>query len=310
MLRSPDADHIKPSDFTPWLNELLEYHPALDFLKSTPEFQTAYVETVIARIFYRVNKQRNDRLSLAEVLLAPCLMEAMTEVDEETDINEVRTFFSYEHFYVIYCKFWELDQNRDRFLEKADLLRYNNYALTNTIVDRIFQVHCTRNQMSYEQFVYFILSEEDKNTPEALKYWFYVFDVDGDGVLSPSELELLYREQGNRLVSIPHERVEFRDLLCQMHDMIEPRVPSHFTLADLKRCRMGGNLFSVISNINKFLYFEQADPLIGYDDRLAQGITDWDRFADAEYGRLAVDDDEVDRLEPIGNLTNRFGELS
>ena len=30
-------------------------------------------------------------------------------VDEEADINLVNDYFSYEHFYVLYCKFWELD---------------------------------------------------------------------------------------------------------------------------------------------------------------------------------------------------------
>jgi hypothetical protein len=30
-------------------------------------------------------------------------------VDLEDDINAVTAYFSYEHFYVLYCKFWELD---------------------------------------------------------------------------------------------------------------------------------------------------------------------------------------------------------
>ena len=33
----------------------------------------------------------------------------MTLLDEEDDINKINDYFSYEHFYVIYCKFWELD---------------------------------------------------------------------------------------------------------------------------------------------------------------------------------------------------------
>ena len=33
----------------------------------------------------------------------------MLLVDVEEDINKVLKYFSYEHFYVIYCKFWELD---------------------------------------------------------------------------------------------------------------------------------------------------------------------------------------------------------
>lgn len=47
-------------------------------------------------------------------------------------------YFSYEHFYVIYCKFWELDSDHDFLIDKEDLLRYGNHALTYRIVDRIF----------------------------------------------------------------------------------------------------------------------------------------------------------------------------
>lgn len=45
---------------------------------------------------------------------------------------------SYEHFYVVYCKFWELDSDHDFSLDKNDLARYNNCALTYQIVERIF----------------------------------------------------------------------------------------------------------------------------------------------------------------------------
>lgn len=47
-------------------------------------------------------------------------------------------YFSYEHFYVIYCKFWELDTDHDFFIDKENLIRYGNHALTYRIVDRIF----------------------------------------------------------------------------------------------------------------------------------------------------------------------------
>lgn len=47
-------------------------------------------------------------------------------------------YFSYEHFYVIYCKFWELDTDHDFFIEKENVIKYGNHALTYRIVDRIF----------------------------------------------------------------------------------------------------------------------------------------------------------------------------
>jgi len=51
-------------------------------------------------------------------------------------------YFSYEHFYVIYCKFWELDTDHDFLIDKENLIRYGNHALTYRIVDRIFSQVC------------------------------------------------------------------------------------------------------------------------------------------------------------------------
>lgn len=47
-------------------------------------------------------------------------------------------YFSYEHFYVIYCRFWELDTDHDFFIGKENLIKYGNHSLTYRIVDRIF----------------------------------------------------------------------------------------------------------------------------------------------------------------------------
>jgi hypothetical protein len=42
--------------------------------------------------------------------------------------------------------------------------------------------------MGYEDFVYFILSEEDKTNNISLDYWFKCIDLDCDGALRPNEM--------------------------------------------------------------------------------------------------------------------------
>lgn len=50
----------------------------------------------------------------------------------EDDINVVNDYFSYEHFYVLYCKFWELDSDHDFLLTREDLNRMTD--LTQTVL--------------------------------------------------------------------------------------------------------------------------------------------------------------------------------
>lgn len=70
---------------------------------------------------------------------------------------QVNDYFSYEHFYVLYCKFWELDTDRDFLLTREDLSKLDN--LTHTVLDRVFSQAGRRftsgqpDKMSYEDFV-------------------------------------------------------------------------------------------------------------------------------------------------------------
>lgn len=64
--------------------------------------------------------------------------------------------------------------------------------------------------MSYTEFVWFLLSEEDKQHPTAIEYWFRCMDLDGDGYLSMYELEYFYEEQMQRMEAIGIETLPFQ----------------------------------------------------------------------------------------------------
>ncbi|XP_077226884.1 serine/threonine protein phosphatase 2A regulatory subunit B''beta-like [Tasmannia lanceolata] len=299
ILKQPDRRYLTQEDFKPVLRELLASHPGLEFLQSTPEFQERYAETVIYRIFYYMNRSGNGHLTLRE-LKRGNLIAAMQHADEEEDINKVLRYFSYEHFYVIYCKFWELDTDHDFLIDKENLIRYGNHALTYRIVDRIFSqiprkfTSKVEGKMGYEDFVYFMLSEEDKSSEPSLEYWFKCIDLDGNGVLTPNEMQFFYEEQLHRMECMAQEPVLFEDILCQMVDMIGPKRESHFTLRDLKGCKLSGNVFNILFNLNKFIGFETRDPFLIRQERENPTLTEWDRFAHREYIRLSMEEDGED----------------
>ena len=66
-------------------------------------------------------------------------MQVLQQVASEDDINKVRQYFSYEHFYVLYCRFWELDTDHDFMIYKEDFSKYESHALSRKAVDRIFE---------------------------------------------------------------------------------------------------------------------------------------------------------------------------
>jgi serine/threonine-protein phosphatase 2A regulatory subunit B'' len=50
----------------------------------------------------------------------------------------VTAYFSYEHFYVIYCKFWELDRDHDLYIDKLDLTRHSDHGECDINVSMLF----------------------------------------------------------------------------------------------------------------------------------------------------------------------------
>ena len=103
VLRStPSSRYLVRDNFKPIVADIVSRHPGLEFLQSTPEFQFKYAQTVIARIFYQVNVSGSERMTLTEVRQSNLLL-MLGLLDQEDDINKLNDFFSYEHFYVIYC---------------------------------------------------------------------------------------------------------------------------------------------------------------------------------------------------------------
>jgi len=303
LVKRIDREYIVGIDFAPLLVELLTYHPGLAFLADTPEFQDKYAKTVITRILYEVNTSWNGRITLRELRKSD-LLKVCHLVDEEKDINVINRYFSYEHFYVLYCKFWELDCDHDFSLSKDDLMRHGGHALTRVIVDRVFTVLATinvheqdkkdndkdKNLIGYEEFIFFFLSEEDKTNPTSLRFWFRCIDIDGDGVIRPWELRYFYDHQLVRMQSYSHEVVPFADIMCQMHDCLVPNTEGAIVLSDFlhpHRIKISGMLFNVLFNLNKFIAFEQRDPFIIRQQHEQPGLSDWDRYAINEYSRLA-----------------------
>jgi serine/threonine-protein phosphatase 2A regulatory subunit B'' len=165
------------------------------------------------------------------------------------------------------------------------------------MIDRIFSGAVTRGpvrrhgKMTYSEFVWFLISEEDKKQSRSIEYWFRCIDLDGDGFISMYELEYFYEEQVRRMEAIGIEALPFTDCLCQMLDMVRPKIPGKISLADLKKCRMTALFFDTFFNLDKYLDHEQRDPFASNKaEEEGYVMSDWDRFAAEEYEILVAEE--------------------
>jgi serine/threonine-protein phosphatase 2A regulatory subunit B'' len=89
------------------------------------------------RIFFSLDGNDDGKITFRDFKNSN-LFSVLSQVATEDDINKIRQYFSYEHFYVLYCRFWELDSDHDFIIDKEDFSRYEGHALSRKAVDRIF----------------------------------------------------------------------------------------------------------------------------------------------------------------------------
>ncbi|KAM8975923.1 serine/threonine-protein phosphatase 2A regulatory subunit B'' subunit beta-like isoform 2-T2 [Pelodytes ibericus] len=297
LLAKPGCTYLEQEDFLPFLQDVVNTHSHLTFLRDASEFHSRYITTVVQRIFYMVNRSWSGRITCAELRKSNFLQHVA--LLEEEDINQSADYFSYEHFYVIYCKFWELDTDHDLYIDEQDLSKHNDHAISSRIVERIFSGAVTRGRkaqkegkISYADFVWFLLSEEDKKTQTSIEYWFRCMDLDGDGVLSMYELEFFYEEQCQKMESMAIEPLPFEDCLCQMLDLVKPQCEGKITLQDLKKCKQAYLFYDTFLNLEKYLDHEQKDPfsVLRVGENEGQELSDWEKYAAEEYAILVAEE--------------------
>ncbi|XP_056902841.1 serine/threonine-protein phosphatase 2A regulatory subunit B'' subunit beta isoform X1 [Takifugu flavidus] len=314
LLAKPGCNYLEQDDFIPFLQDVVNSHPGLAFLKEAPDFHSRYITTVIQRVFYNVNRSWSGKITCSE-LRKSNFLQNVALLEQEEDVNQLTEFFSYEHFYVIYCKFWELDTDHDLYIDQRDLAQHNDQAISQKMIERIFSGTVTRDRrvhkegrLSYADFVWFLISEEDKKTDTSVEYWFRCMDLDGDGVLSMYELEFFYEEQCQKLEAMAIEPLPFEDCLCQMLDLVKPEFEGKITLRDLKRCKLSHIFFDTFFNIEKYLEHEQKDPfsVIRELETDGQEVSDWEKYAAEEYDILVAEEAANEECNDVNSAKSRW----
>lgn len=111
ILRKPGCAWLLPEDFLPVLEDIVLHHPGLRFLADNPMFQERYIETVICRLYYEA-RCPSGKMTMAQFRKSN-FVQMIHSLGPNVDLNSTRDCFSYKHFYVLYCKFWTLDDDHD-----------------------------------------------------------------------------------------------------------------------------------------------------------------------------------------------------
>ena len=298
LIKSPDRTYIVKEDFKPILQTLLKENSSLAFLKEYPTYQQKYIETVIARIFYMNDSNDDGQITFNDFKKSD-LVETIQKIYNK-DVNKIRQYFSYEHFYVIYSTFYQnstYEYKDELYIPKEVFCTYA-YNLGMRTVNRIFDeiprkfISEEKYMMSYEDFIYYMISEEDKTSPTSIKYWFKVIDLNNEGIITKKEMEYFYEEQIEKLKNNKKEVMEFKDVLKKIINLIPPEKENKWNLQNfLDNPENSSIVFNMLLNMNK-INNKGKDPFIINKIENGKDYTDWDLFAYKEFKRKMNEDNE------------------
>lgn len=299
---------LVPGDFQEMAFSVLSRHKEWWFLHGKHRLQYLYTETVIERIFFSCARTHNGRLTLQDIKRSK-LLDKLMMVDKEGDINRERTFFSFEHFDILYSRFLELDADNDSLIDFEDLMRYGCHSLSSRILERVFNGYGKGFQssdriyridnpgfMTYNEFVWFCLAEEDKSSEMSFDYWFRCVDMDGDGIITLHDIEYFFKSQNEVMEDrFGNDPVEIHDICCDLLDMVKPNSqPPQIKRSDLKACGYADEFFNSLFNAIKFSALEAEDVEHVRARRMNPSLTDWDRFVDQEVKRRSGEDMRIE----------------
>lgn len=287
-----DRDYIFPSDLVPYVSVVVRTHKSLSFLLSESSFLEKFVDFIITRMFYNIDSELRGTLSLQQFRKFDIISE-FYEAEKMEDVNSTHRMFNYQHFYVTFCKFWELDGDSDGYLTEEEMGKYNSSSISPMVIRRylcasFYPRDSSRNpKFNFTQFAYFLMSVEDKTSRTATNFWFKLCDLDDDGALSMREIEYIYYSMHERMRNNGQETVPFTDVIKQLLDMVNPDGHPWITLEDLLKTKMGEQFFNSLVDLQQFLMKEYGYSSGKQDDDYTSQLTPWEYFVMVEYEMLS-----------------------
>jgi len=302
LVDGEDVINIDSPGMKTLILDLINSQPTIGYLKNSLNFHEPYARAVIERLAY--NAHCWGRNLTAKMIKRAKFLPALDYVFASgSDVNNEPRFFSYEHFYVQYCEWFELNTRQRHLLTFNQLSRYSSNTVNPLVFRRM--AHATNRYytdgVDFGDFIWFIMSEEDKTHPTAVEYWFRILDYDGDGLINMYDLQQFYYEQVERISSFQREDDDFcfenkmdeiLDRLGAAIEMDPNELARGIRLEHLKRAKeQAAPLLDTFISVDKFVEAENDETSTTSEN--GNNFTPWQTFVRQKYNDLQEEEDRL-----------------
>ncbi|OUM56200.1 hypothetical protein PIROE2DRAFT_19297 [Piromyces sp. E2] len=277
-----------------------------------PIFQQRYSESVIEQLFYHKPQNWNRKMTLNEFRNSNFLENLLyLQIDDDINIYDRYSLNTLiiERIIKGYGKKTLLNElNFNHMSNDITYAEYSNTIRKNVISDKTLKnsnIYQYQSIFHFRDFIWFMLARENKDSPEAIEYWFRCIDLDDDGYISIYEIEKFYIEQCKHMVLLHiSDYWSFPDYLCYLLDMIKPKIPNKISLSDLKRSQNSTTFFNMLFDIRQYENLMKKADYFGYFEEI--WIRDnWEKYAEKMYDYLANEEVQNEQRNSQSRLNSK-----
>jgi serine/threonine-protein phosphatase 2A regulatory subunit B'' len=261
--------YLREKDMENFIFELIPALPQLNALQE--EFYPFYVFTAVRKFFFFLDPKRTGRIRIRDLLSSQILPE-LYELRQEQPLAKAEAesnWFSMESATRVYGAYLELDVDQNGMLSKSELSHYGSGMLTDVFIDRVFEEYQTyrdadtgEREMDYKTFLDFVLAMENKNTKQAIQYFWKLIDIYHRGSLDGFVVNYFFGAILRLLQARKVDAASVDDVKDEIFDMVKAKQPGVITLQDLVNCRQGGTVLSMLTDAAAFWRYDHREEMM------------------------------------------------
>lgn len=241
---------------------ILDMIPSLCQLEGLHEsFYPFYICTATRKFVFFLDPNGTGHIRISDILVSGFLDDVLQLRDANLPLPlQEDNWFCAPSALRVYGEYLNLDKDHNGMLSKEELAALGIGTLTRLFLDRLFQECQTYGgEMDYKAYLDLVLALENVNTPQAKQYFFKILDLKGQGYLDSFTLHYFFRGVREKMKEFGQEPVQFEDIKDEIYDMIKPKDPYKITLQDFQESDYGGEVISLLIDLNGLWNHENRD---------------------------------------------------
>lgn len=174
---------------------IITHISTLPRLAISPSFLPFYARTCVKKFQFFHDPHKRSVIPITTLMTCTSMFELfeLRGYDLHPE-QEVSNWFTIESTFRIYSDYCAIDKDEKGYITLEDALGWSNWSLTDLVTRGVFkeyQSQTPEGELDFEGYLELIIALLYINTPESVKYWFRVIDLDCKGYLTCDDLTRL-----------------------------------------------------------------------------------------------------------------------